>query len=70
MNAIQKKFGPWAHPAPKSYGTTHTKTCDAQSRLQEIRKSSDREWLRAVIKNRDTQKTVRTAARARLRRVL
>lgn len=41
--------------------------CDAASRLQCVKASTDADWLERVIRCRDTQKTVRAAARGRLR---
>ena len=43
--------------------------CDAASRLNKIKGSTDRVWLEQVIKHRDTQTTVRLAAGRRLRKL-
>lgn len=69
MDAIQIKFGPWAHNCPPHWGMTHVKTCDAPSRLSLVKRSEDSEWLLAVIKDRDTQMSVRQAADRRLRKL-
>jgi hypothetical protein len=67
MTAIQKRHGPFAEKCPSYWGAEYTVTCDAGDRIRMVRESCDAEWLEAVIKHKDTQKTVRAAAERRLR---
>lgn len=67
MTAIQKRHGPFAQKCPSYWGAEYTVTCDAGDRLRMVRESCDAEWLEAVSKHKDTQKTVRAAAERRLR---
>lgn len=41
-------------------------TCDAQSRLERIKLSTDQDWLEAVVEYPHNQKTVQRAAERRL----
>lgn len=69
LTELQKKYGPWAEPAPPGYRITHTATCDVRDRLGMVRNSVDVEWLRAVSRDAHAQKTVRLAAQSRLRKL-
>lgn len=72
LTALQQQHGPFAEPKPAHYpGTSdHMTTCDAESRLSLVKQSTDPDWLRAVIRDRDVQSTVRLAAERRLRKVI
>jgi hypothetical protein len=67
VNAIQIKYGPFAQECPKHWGMTHVTTCGVVDRIAMVKASCDADWLEAVIKHCDTQKTVRLAAERRLR---
>ena len=67
MNPIQLKHGPFAIECPPHWGLPYMVTCDAESRLDLVKESTSADWLKAVIKSRGTQKTVRLAAERRLR---
>lgn len=69
MTEIQIKYGPFACACPPHWGMTHVTTCDVVSRLEMVKKSTDADWLEAVIKHHATQKTVVKAAERRLRRL-
>lgn len=69
MTALQKHHGPFAEIAPPGCPVRTVVTCDAASRLSLIKSNTDPEWLRAVIRDRDVQSTVRLAAERRLRKL-
>lgn len=71
MTDIQKQHGPWAWQPPKEWGvnTGVLITQCASDRLNAIKASTDPEWLRAVVADRDSQVAVRTAADRRLRKL-
>lgn len=60
---------PWTIPAPSTYPIPVISICDAGSRLDRVRKSSDRVWLDRVARDRDSQTNVRLAAERRLRKL-
>lgn len=45
-------------------------TCDAESRLMQIKASADMEWLKRVVAYRENQKSVQQAAERRLRKLM
>lgn len=69
MNAIQLKHGPFAFACPREWGnpSRYLVTCDVSSRCEMVKRSTDADWLQAVIDHHDTQKTVKLAAERRLR---
>ncbi len=68
MSAANRPNDPWATGA--SFAGIASRWCDAESRMQKVRESGDAEWLRRVVRCKDTQKTVREAAERRIRRLL
>lgn len=71
LTALQQKYGPFAVPVSPHWGIDrdHMLTCDSESRLSQVKQSTDPDWLRAVIRDRDVQSTVRLAAERRLRKL-
>jgi len=71
MNAIQLAHGPFAKDVSWMNwpGKSYVITSDGRDRLRLVKESTDPEWLRAVIRDRDVQSTVRLAAERRLRRI-
>lgn len=71
MTDLQKKSGPFAVPVPPGFPIkqAHLTICAAASRLDLLKKSTDANWLQAVIRDRDVQATVRLAAQRRLRAI-
>lgn len=68
MNEIQKQYGPFARKPAFSYcGRSYEIVCDAASRLDLVKTSTDAEWLQRVIKYPSSQKSVKQAAERRLR---
>jgi hypothetical protein len=62
------KPNPFRHPAPKGFGILHTYTCDADSRIRALG-AMNAEQLRQVLDLPDAQRSVRSCAAARLRRL-
>lgn len=62
-----KTRDPWA--TGKVYSGITSRWIDAQSRMERVRESTDYEWLDRVVACKDTQKTVRAAAGAKMRRL-
>jgi hypothetical protein len=70
VNAIQLQHGPFAQALDYPvFGRDYTVTCDGQDRIRLVRASTDPDWLRAVLRDRDVQSTVRLAAERRLRKL-
>jgi hypothetical protein len=71
MTDFQKEHGPFASPKPSWWpgGPRVLVTAGVQDRLHLGADSDDAEWLAAVVEHIDTQKTVRQAAAARLRKL-
>ncbi len=68
MTAIQLKHGPFAKASP-SWIVPFVVTCDVVSRVEEVKSSTDLEWLGDVVK-RAEQKTVRKAAASRIAKLM
>jgi hypothetical protein len=68
MTELQKQYGPFAESAPSGFKSTmtHMTLCDTGDRIKLVRASTDRQWLVAVIKDREVQQTVKHAALRRL----
>lgn len=62
-------ISPWSRPAPPGYPIPNVTVCDAESRLDAVHKSYDRSWLNRVVRDADTQISVRRAAERRLRKI-
>lgn len=70
LTELQMKYGPFAIPVPPRFGLDHVVTCGVEDRLREVKRSTDIEWLREVIRDRDMQTTVRLAAERRHRKLM
>ncbi len=70
LTDCQKKYGPFASPVPERFGLDHVLTCGVEDRLREVKRSTDIDWLREVIRDRDVQTTVRLAAERRHRKLM
>ena len=70
MTEIQRKYGPFANETPKFWpnGPAYLETCGVEDRLALVKKSTDQEWLAAVLVQAG-QKTVRLAAARRLKKL-
>lgn len=66
MNATQLKHGPFAQASP-GWIVPFVVVGDAVDRIRLVKQSTDADWLKAVIRDRDCQATVRLAAERRLR---
>lgn len=69
LTELQKQHGPFASAAPAGWPVPVVITGDGGDRVRLVRESTDPEWLRAVIKDRDVQTSVRLAAERRLRKL-
>ena len=71
MTDFQKQHGPFAVKPMTDWpnGPKVLYTCDAESRIAQVKESTDFDWLRAVMLDRDVQSTVRLAAERRLRKL-
>jgi len=72
LTQLQKQYGPWAVDPPGRYSRgslDHSLICTVAERLPMIKESFDHQWLRAVIADLDSTKTVRQAAERRLRKL-
>jgi hypothetical protein len=69
LNEIQLKHGPFAKDVSwmRWPGRDHVLTCGVDDRIKQVKESTDADWLKAVIRDRDVQATVRIAAERRLR---
>jgi hypothetical protein len=67
--AVALPDDPWRRPVPHYYAIPHTTVIDAESRLEEIKRSTDITWLRKVLAWPDNQVSVRAAAERRLRKL-
>lgn len=71
LDVIQHQHGPFARKSEyPAFGRDYTVTCDGQDRIRMVKESTDPDWLRAVIRDRDVQSTVRLAAERRLRKLV
>ncbi|MBN1104736.1 MAG: hypothetical protein JXL84_15060 [Deltaproteobacteria bacterium] len=64
----EKMKDPWLKPAPAGYPVREIMSCSVQDRLYDLRKFNVKK-LKAVIAWPETQKTVKDAARRRLRKL-
>ena len=72
MTELQKLHGPFARPVPPYWGKWPTPcliTADSSARISEVKASTDRDWLLAVIRWDHSQQAVRLAAARRLRQL-
>lgn len=71
MTACQKENVPFASPTPNYWpnGPKFLCVANAAERIILVRKSTDPEWLQAVIDHPHSQRTVKLIADAQLRRL-
>lgn len=71
LNELQQQHGPFAYKweLARVGERDYVITCDATDRIRIVRESNDPEWLAAVVREPNTQKTVVAAAQARLRKL-
>lgn len=65
----QSDTRPWTKPAPAGWPVTEVTTCDAATRLDRVKVSTDKVWLNRVRRDPNTQANVRHAADRRLRKL-
>lgn len=67
LTAIQKQHGPFAIVDDVCGKATVMVWATVEDRVHLVKKSTDADWLQAVIRDRDMQASVRIAAERRLR---
>jgi hypothetical protein len=66
---MKDQTSPWTKPAPAGWPVREVTTCDAATRLDQVKASTDKAWLNRVMRDPDTQANVRHAADRRLRKL-